>query len=182
MQLGSLSPKPEFAITYKGEPTPNYVTILTYEAEPYTDEQGRERFRETDRKRTVTVPYIADYYPTSTISIPYAYLVRNDKTIINLLKNHGTVFQPLTDTLTLNVELFTIDSLKPSPRPNQGHYNTKLVGKYVMKRLFFDTDYVVVKTSQRLRQLTASTQLCHTPARAWNRFALYTKFIRSLEQ
>lgn len=155
IQMPKTTSAPEFAITYEGRPTPNFVTILTYEAEPYTDEQGRERFRKTDRKRTVTVPYIADYYPTSTIPLPFAYIVRNDKVVTNLLRSHGIQFKSLTDTLTLNVEQFTIDSLKPTPRINQGHYNSIIYGKYVKTNKLFTTNYVVVKTSQRLGLLAA---------------------------
>ncbi|HRR12185.1 MAG TPA: M14 family metallopeptidase [Tenuifilum sp.] len=155
IQFPKTTPAPEFAITYEGRPTPQWVTILTYEAEAYTDEQGRERFRKTDRKRTVTVPYIADYYPTSTIPLPFAYIVRNDKVVTNLLKNHGIQFQTLTDTVTLNVEQFTIDSLKPAPRINQGHYNSNIFGKYVKANRLFTTNYVMVKTSQPLGQLAA---------------------------
>ncbi|HDP74326.1 MAG TPA: hypothetical protein ENN49_00325 [Bacteroidales bacterium] len=155
MNMTELSPIPEFAITYEGRPTPQWVTILTYEAEAYTDELGRERFRKTDRKRTVTVPYIADYYPTSTVPFPYAYLVKNDRAVINLLKNHGIQYQLITDTISLNVEQFTIDSLKPSSRINQGHYNSIIFGKYVKRTNSFGNDYIMVKTSQRLGQLAA---------------------------
>ncbi len=155
MQLANLSPKPEFAITYTGKPTPQPVTILTYEAEAYTDEQGRERFRKTDRKRTVTIPYIADYYPTSTIPFPFAYVVQNDKEVVSLLEAHGIQYEPITDTITLNVEQFNIDSLMPETRLNQGHYNNKIYGNFIKVEKLFDSSFVVVKTSQPLGRLAA---------------------------
>lgn len=156
MQLGTASPRPTFALTYKAEPTPNHVTILTYEAEPYTDENGRERFRKTDRKRTVTIPYYADYIPTSTISIPYAYIVRNDKVVTNLLKTHGIQYELFPDTISLDVEQFQIDSLMPVSRLNQGHYNNMIYGKYIKgNRVRLGSNYVIVKTSQPLGRLAS---------------------------
>lgn len=153
--LGEAMPRPGFAITYSGRPTPQAVTILTYEAEVYTDEQGRERFRKTDRKRTVTIPYIADYYPTSTIPYPWGYLIKNDAEVINLLKKHGIQFDYLADTITLSVEQFNIDSLKPVTRLNQGHYNNTLYGKYVRVDKQFDSGFALIKTSQPLGRLAA---------------------------
>ncbi|QKG79797.1 M14 family metallopeptidase [Tenuifilum thalassicum] len=152
-QLGNPLKKHEFALTYKAEPTPNYVTILSYEAEPYTDENGRERFRKTDRKKTVTIPYYADYYATQTTSIPYGYIIRKDIQVVNLLKSHGIKYEMLTDTVTLNVEQFNIDSLKPSHRLNQGHYNNNIYGSFTNTNVRFDSQYLLVKTSQKLGRL-----------------------------
>ncbi|MBC7125971.1 MAG: hypothetical protein H5T24_10100, partial [Bacteroidales bacterium] len=153
MHLGIDSKKHEFAVTYKANPNPNHVTILSYEAEPYTDKNGRERFRKTDRKRTVTIPYYADYYPTSTITIPFAYIARKDQKVIDLLNSHGIKYEQLADTITLNVEQFQIDSLKPSKRLNQGHYNSNVYGSYIQATKHFDSQFIVVKTSQKLGRL-----------------------------
>ncbi len=155
LAISTANPQPEFALTYIGKPTPQAITILTYEAEPYTDENGRERFRKTDRKRTVSVSYIADYYPVSTISFPFAYIVRNDLAVIGLLKKHGIKFESLSYTDTLAVEQFIIDSLKPSPRLNQGHYNNSISGRYVAVYKTFDPNWVMVITSQPLGRLAA---------------------------
>lgn len=145
-----------FAITYKGVPTPNEVTILTYEAEAYTDENGRERFRKTNRKRTVTIPYIADYVPTSSIAYPFAYILRvSDPAINSVLKIHGIAVDKLTDSVSIAVERFDIDSLIPELRLNQGHYTDKIYGKYTTVNMRFDAGALVIKTSQKFGRLAA---------------------------
>jgi len=143
-----------FAITYKGQPTPEKVTILTYEAEPYTDQTGRERFRKTDIKKTVTVPYIADYYPVESIKYPYAYILGiNDPKIIELLKIHGIQIEELKDSITLEVDQFEIEELKPVQRLNQGHYTNSLKGKYKKVKIHFEKGKYIIKTSQKLGNL-----------------------------
>lgn len=145
-----------FAVKYTGVPTPEKVTILTYEAEPYTDENGRERFRKTERKRTVTVPYIADYVPTQSIAYPYAYILTiNDPDVSRVLKTQGLKFEFLKDSVTLEVEQFNIDSLKPITRLNQGHYTNNVFGKYVTTMVKFSKGSLVVKASQPLGRLAA---------------------------
>ncbi len=155
MQLG-LSAVDSFAIKYTGVPTPEKVTILTYEAEVYKDDNGRERFRKTDRKRTVTVPYIADYVPTQSISYPYAYILKiNDPEVNQVLKMHGVKVEYLKDSITLEVEQFNIDSLKPETRLNQGHYTNNVYGKFVTTKVKFDKGSIVVKPSQKLGRVAA---------------------------
>lgn len=155
MQLG-ISAVDSFAVKYTGVPTPEKVTILTYEAEAYTDENGRERFRKTDRKRTVTVPYIADYVSTQSIPYPYAYILKiNDPEVNRVLKYHGVKVEYLKDSLTLEAEQFNIDSLKPTTRLNQGHYTNNVYGKFVTAKVKFDKGSIVIKPSQKLGRLAA---------------------------
>ncbi|MGE0078170.1 MAG: M14 family metallopeptidase [Bacteroidales bacterium] len=155
LQIG-ISAVDSFSVKYTGVPTPEKVTILTYEAEAYTDEKGRERFRKTDRKRTVTVPYIADYIPTESIAYPYAYILTiNDPAVNRVLKAHGVKFEFLKDSITLDVEQFNIDSLKPITRLNQGHYTNNIYGKFIKNKVKFDKNSLIVKTSQPLGRLAA---------------------------
>lgn len=143
-----------FALTYKGQPTPESVTILTYNAEPYTDENGRERFRKTDIKRTVTIPYIADYYPVESIKYPYAYILGiEDPRILELLKIHGIKVERLADSVTFDIEKFEIDELKAAQRLNQGHYNNTVKGEYIKEKMHFEKGKYIIKTSQKLGNL-----------------------------
>lgn len=145
-----------FAITYQGKPTPEKVTILTYEAEPYTDENGRERFRKTEIKKTVAAPYIADYYPVESINYPYAYILGiNDPKIIDVLNTHGILIEKLTDSTTLEVEKFEFEEIKPAQRLNQGHYTNSIKGKFVKEKMHFSKGTYYVKTSQKLGNLAA---------------------------
>ena len=155
MQLG-LSAADSFAVKYIGVPTPEKVTILTYEAEVYKDDNGRERFRKTDRKRTVTVPYIADYISTQSIPYPYAYILKiNDPEVNRVLKSHGVKVDYLKDSITLEVEQFNIDSLKPVTRLNQGHYTNNVYGKFITAKVKFDKGSIVVKPSQKFGRVAA---------------------------
>ncbi len=145
-----------FALTYTGIATPQKVTILTYEAEPYKDTNGRERFRKTDRKRTVTIPYIADYVATRSIAFPHAYIIKvNDPKITELLEMHGIEFEILPGSITLQVEQFTPDSIKPAARLNQGHYTNTVYGKLAEGKVRFEKGSILVKTSQKLGRLAA---------------------------
>ena len=59
-----------FAIEYKGIPTPEKITIKAFEADTIPGVSGYWRYKKSDRKRTVTVPYIADYYATRNTAVP----------------------------------------------------------------------------------------------------------------
>ncbi len=79
-----------FAIEYKGIPTPEKITIKAIEADTIPGVRGYWRYKQSDRKRTVTVPYIADYFATRSTAIPYAYLLTvPDPEILENLRNHG---------------------------------------------------------------------------------------------
>ena len=146
-----------FAVEYKGVPTPDKVTILTYEAEPYIDDNGYERFRKTDRKRTVTIPYIADYVSIRSVQIPYAYILSiNDPKVLQNLTLHGVHFEKLKDSVSISVEQFAIDSVCPILRLNQGHYNTRVYGKYKPTTQTFEKENVIVWTNQKLGRLVAT--------------------------
>ena len=79
-----------FAIEYDGYATPEKITIKAFEADTIPGARGYWRFKKSDRKRTVSVDYIADYYATKSIKFPYAYVLSiPDKKVIENLKNHG---------------------------------------------------------------------------------------------
>jgi hypothetical protein len=82
-----------FAIRYKVQATPEKIHVKTYEVERISGEEGMwQRYRNTGVKKTVTVPYHADYYATETIDIPYAYLLTvPDKEVLLNLSSHGIV-------------------------------------------------------------------------------------------
>jgi hypothetical protein len=153
-----LNPTPidSFAITYQGQPTPAMVTIKSWEVEPIPNAQGWNRFRKTDRKKTVTVPYIADYYPTKSVRLPFAYILTvDDPLVLNLLRLHGVAIEQLKDTVTLSVERFEIEEMKPQPRLNQGHYTNSVKGRFVPERKRFEAGQYIVRTSQKLGYLAS---------------------------
>lgn len=146
-----------FAIEYKAKPTPELITIKAYETDTIPGVKGYWRYKSSDRKRTVTVPYIADYFPTKSIRFPYAYVLSiSDPEIISKLTSHGISVHQLEKKSKLQVEKFTIDELKGSSRLNQGHYTEKIKGKYVKEEKEFPEGTYIVMTNQKLGSLAAS--------------------------
>jgi dipeptidyl-peptidase-4 len=144
-----------FAIEYKVRPISSPVTIKTFEAELNT-EKGQRGYKRTDRLKTVTVPYLIDYYPVKNVRLPFAYIVdTQDPVIKQLLLKHGVKVEKITDTRKIVVERFNITGLKGAPRLNQGHYNNSLSGNYVIDTLEFKKGTFVVRTSQPLANLAA---------------------------
>ncbi len=145
-----------FPIEYVVRPTPEKVTIHTYEVTAMTDSIGRPRMVKSDRKKVVTIPYLADYYPSRSVPIPYAYLMTvHDPEIIRLLKSHGIQLEKLVHPLTAEVESFRLTELKPSSRLNQGHYENSVSGSYVKETREFKPGTCVIRMAQPLASLAA---------------------------
>jgi len=150
------NPADSFAIHYEGMATPEMVTIKAIEADTIPGVRGYWRFRQSNRKKTVTVPYIADYFATKSVGIPYAYLITvPDKEILANLKNHGIVVEKLTDKQTLQVEKFIISELKAEKRLNQGHYTNTVKGEFIKENKSFPAGTYLVRTNQKLGNLAA---------------------------
>ena len=145
-----------FAITYEGRPTPNNVTIKTYEADRVESDNEWERYKKSDRRRDVTVQYIADYYATKNVKFPFTYIISiPDPDIIRVLKTHGIIVERLNQTYSLDVEKFIIDEIKPTQRLNQGHYTETFKGKFEKETKEFPKGTYIVRTSQKLGYLVA---------------------------
>jgi hypothetical protein len=150
------SKQDSFAVEMAYKPTPKSVTINTFEVESYTDQSGRERFRPTDRKKTVTVSYYADYYATKNTYFPSAYLLTVPRPeIIDLLNIHGVKFEKLEKPTTFTVQSFKILELKPAERLDQGHYTNSIKGEYINETKEFSEGTIVIKTGQPLGNLAA---------------------------
>ncbi len=143
-----------FAIEYLGQPTPELITIKAIEADTIPGVKGYWRYKQSDRHRQVTVPYIADYYPTKNVAIPYAYLITvPDKEVLENLKKHGIVVEKLMKVESLEVESFSIESLTAEKRLNQGHYTNNVKGDYKKELKEFPVGTFVIKTNQKLGNL-----------------------------
>jgi hypothetical protein len=145
-----------FAIEYKGVPTPRPVTIKAFEADTIPGVQGYWRYKQSNRKRTVTVPYIADYFPTQSVRVPYAYLITiPEQSVISNLQLHGVQIEQLNADRTLEVDQFTLDALKGSSRLNQGHYTNEVSGSFSEITKIFPKGTLVIRTGQKLGNLVA---------------------------
>jgi len=145
-----------FPIEYKAMPTPTKVTIRTYEVDVITSPDGEEDYKKSDRKKLVSTPYFADYFPTKSIALPFAYLIKlSDPVLVNLLLAHGIKVEKLTKAETLKVETFKITSLKPSSRLNQGHYTNTVAGTIQPDTIDFKAGTYVVRTAQPLANIAS---------------------------
>ncbi len=145
-----------FATEYKPSATPKSITIKSYVVEDYVDEDGRTRYRPTETKKTVTVPYLADYVATKEVQIPYAYILAYpDQEVLHNLRKHGIEVEQLKEKIELTVERFKINEIKGSPRLNQGHYNTKITGEFITENKIFEEGTYLVKSGQKLGNLVS---------------------------
>ena len=143
-----------FTIEYRVRPISSPVTIKTYEAELNTN--GQRGYKRTDRQKTVTIPYLIDYYSVKNVKLPFAYLIDTQDPLIkqHLLK-HGIKLEKTIDKAKIVVERFNITDLKGAPRLNQGHYNNTISGNYIKDTIEFKTGTLVVRTSQLLANVAA---------------------------
>ena len=148
--------KDSFSVDYTYQPTPKPEIINAFEMESYVDANGRNRVRPTDKVKTVTIPYLADYYSKRNVKFPYAYIITiPDAQVINLLKMHGIKIEKLEKLVTLDVQTIKTKELKPAARLNQGHYNNSIKVEYVNEKKEFAAGSLIVRTSQRLANVAA---------------------------
>ena len=148
--------KDSFSVDYTYAPTPKPEIINAFEMESYVDANGRSRVRPTDKVKTVTIPYLADYYSKRNVKFPYAYIITvPDAQVVNLLKMHGIKIEKLEKTVTLDVQTIKTRELKPAARLNQGHYNNSIKVEYVNEKKEFLVGSLVVRTSQKLANVAA---------------------------
>lgn len=150
------SVKDSFAVAFGVRPIPSNITINAFEVEETGDTLFWNKYRKTDRKMKVTVPYLADYYPSECIKFPFAYLLRvTDSVYRDLLQLHGIKVETLKDEQEIEVETFRIDEIITDRRLNQGHYTNTLKGKYQKEKISFPAGTWVVRTAQPLANLAA---------------------------
>ncbi len=145
-----------FPVEYKVMPTPDKIKIRAYEVDVTTDAEGKEQLHKSDRKKMVNAPYLADYYATRSVSLPYAYLIKlHDPTVARLLIKHGIKVEKLVQAATLEVETYKITDLKPAQRLNQGHYANIVKGAMGNDTVEFVAGNYVIRTAQPLANLAA---------------------------
>lgn len=148
--------KDSFSVDYTYKPTPQPEIINAFEMEPYKDANGRDRIRPTDKVKTITVPYLADYFSKRSVQFPYAYIITiPDAQVVNLLKMHGIKIEKLEKPVTLDVQTIKTKELKPAARLNQGHYNNSIKVEYINEKKEFAAGSLIVRTSQRLANVAA---------------------------
>lgn len=139
------------AVEFVSKPSPQPETVNAYEMEAYKDANGRERYKPTNKIKTVTVPYYVDYYAKRSVKLPFAYLIsQSDAKVVSLLKTHGIKIETLNKPALLDVQTIKTKELKPSQRLNQGHYNNSIKVEYINEKKEFAAGTLVVRTAQPL--------------------------------
>ncbi|MCR4396339.1 MAG: hypothetical protein NUW07_06360, partial [Candidatus Saccharicenans sp.] len=157
VQLGLLPETKPFAVEFDLQPLPGPVTINAYELEVSERPGGGfPQLKPTDRKKPVTVPYLANYVPKRTVPYPFAYLVTvPDPEIKDRLLAHGLLAESLTAEVSLEVEVFLPKELKAAERPFQGHRLNQVKGEYKKETRKFPAGTLLVRTAQPLGILAA---------------------------
>jgi len=144
------------AVEFAVKPSPQPEVINAYEMEAYKDANGRERYKPTEKTKTLSVPYFVDYAATRNVKFPYAYIISQaDAKVVSLLKTHGIKIEILNKPATLDVQTIKTKELKPSQRLNQGHYNNSIKVEYINEKKEFAAGTLVVRTAQPLANLAA---------------------------
>jgi hypothetical protein len=145
------APKDSFTFDYSVRPIPYRITVKTFEVVKDTDQQNYIGYLPTDVKKTLSIPYLADYYANKSAAFPYAYLITMpDKAVLKNLNAHGIKLEKLSADQTFEVESFKIKDLKGSQRLNQGHYTNSIEGSFVKETRAFQKGTWLVKTTQPL--------------------------------
>lgn len=156
-RAAGIDPKRDFIATaVEVKPMPEPLVINGYVMEPFTDDQGRQRLRPTEELKTYTVPYVADFVPTQTRPLPFAYVFPlGTPEIAEKLMQHGIAVERLTRDVELQVVQFMPTEIKAEERAYQGHRFVTLKGDWREQTARAEEGSFVVRTAQPLGALAA---------------------------
>jgi hypothetical protein len=156
--LRGLNPSPQdtFSVEFEVKPLQEKIAIHGYEMEVTPREGTWPLVKRTDRKKTYTVPYFADFVPKRGVPFPYAYLIPvPDPEITEKLLQHGVLVEKLSKPVTLEVQSFRIKEITAQPRLFQGHHLNSVKGEYFTEQKEFEEGTLFIPTAQPLANLTA---------------------------
>jgi hypothetical protein len=138
------------------KPLKNPLQIKSWEFEIIPGKQGRRAIKKTDREKTYTVTYYADFSIQKTIPFPFGYLILSPcPEVESKLRQHGIVVEKLTESTTLEIEGFMIKDVKSAERLYQGHRINTVQGEYFKESREFPEGTLFVGTAQPLGNLIA---------------------------
>jgi dipeptidyl-peptidase-4 len=149
-----------FGLDIDVQPLPAKIAILGYEMEAPAGEAGGggpfPRMRPTDRKKTYTMPYYADFVAKRSVRLPYAYLIPLAATEApDKLRQHGVAIERLTEAVTLEVEAFRLTDIKGAERLYQGHRTNTVKGEAAVEKRGFPAGTYLIRMAQPLGRLAA---------------------------
>ncbi len=145
-----------FGLEVEAKPLPQPVSVRGYEMEVVPREGGFPQVKRTDRKKTYTMPYLADFQPKRTVRLPAAYVIAPpDEEVLATLHRHGLIVERLIEPVSLEVEAFRLKEVKGAERLYQGHRTNQVNGEYALEKRRFDAGTLVVRTAQPLGNVAA---------------------------
>jgi hypothetical protein len=153
------APKPgdAFAVEFDLRALPNPVTVLGFEMESVPREGSQfPMMRPTNKKKSYTVPYFADYFPKRTVPLPAGYLIASaPAAVVETLLLHGLVVERLAEPAKLEVQGFKIKEIKGAANLYQGHRTNTVKGEYAAETREFPAGTVFVGLAQPLANVAA---------------------------
>jgi hypothetical protein len=150
-----------FGLDVEVKPLPGTIAVQGYEMEAPPAAEGAPqgpfpRMRPTDRKKTYTMPYHADFVPKRSVRRPYAYLIPlAGPEVADKLRQHGLAVERLTEAATLETEAFKLKEVKGAERLYQGHRTNTVKGDYAVEKREFPKGTWLVRLAQPLGRLAA---------------------------
>ena len=115
---------------------PHLDDVLVEELARITDSSRAEPglpagLRRTGKNHSIRMPIFDRFDATLEQSIPYAWVIPVQYAgVVALLRRHGVFVEQASENTSIRVERFAIDSVIQSPRPFQGHQETRLSGRW----------------------------------------------------
>jgi murein tripeptide amidase MpaA len=112
--------------------------------------------RRTGRYRSLSLTIYDRFEPALEVELPVAYAIDPSRTDVQqALLVHGIVVERLRAPTMIDAAVFTVDSVTRSRRIFQGHYESRVWGRWETVRRALPTGILVVPTSQSLGVLAA---------------------------
>ncbi len=109
-----------------------------------------------DQPHDFECKFLGDYKPTTTVQLPYAYLVPEEMSrIAERLSLHGAMIEQLDEETGLNVQRETITKLVREERAFQKHNMVRAETNRIDKEMNVPAGTYVVRTAQPLGRLIA---------------------------
>ncbi|MEP6689526.1 MAG: M14 family metallopeptidase [Gemmatimonadaceae bacterium] len=122
------------------------VTDTTHRTEPGV----RRGFRRTKRITPVVMPVYDVFTTTLRRKVPASYVIpASDTAALRVLRLHGVQMHPAS-AMSTDAEIFSIDSVRSSPRAFQGHREVSLTGNWRTERRAIPAGSFIVDTAQPL--------------------------------
>lgn len=145
----------DFGVAFKMVPLPKPVEILVGAVEKVKNPRnGKDMTAMIEDKITpIKMEDFGNFASTKTVKAPRAYLFKPDPKVVEKLRQHGITVEELTSELSVNVDSFKIETVTKAQRPNQGHNEMKMTGKFSSEKVTFPVGTILVRTAQPLGRL-----------------------------